>query len=63
MNLKNTAKGGNSNYQIFFDFCENVDDINEGDIVLIGWALIGKFIVVDNDENNDLLEYYKNRKK
>jgi hypothetical protein len=47
--LINLAKGGNSNYQIFFDLCENINKIEENDIVLIGWALIGKFIIADKN--------------
>lgn len=45
--LINCARGGASNYQIFFNFCERVKEINENDIVLIGWALIGKFLIAD----------------
>jgi hypothetical protein len=52
--VKNCARGGNSNYQIFFDFCENIDLINDGDIILIGWALLGKFIIADNNRFNNI---------
>lgn len=56
-NLNNFAKGGNSNYQIFFDFCENIKSIYENDIVLVGWALIGKFIIADNNGFNNIHPY------
>lgn len=39
----NLAKGGYSNYQIFEDYANNCKDIQPGDIVIIGWALITKF--------------------
>lgn len=56
-NLKNCAKGGNSNYQIFFDFCEKINLINDGDVILIGWALLGKFIIADNNQFNNIHPY------
>ena len=54
MSLTNLAKGGNSNYQIFFDLCENINQIEENDIVLIGWALIGKFILAEKNEFSNI---------
>lgn len=41
--LKNLARGGESNYQIFQDICDNCHHIKEGDIVIVGWGLITKF--------------------
>ena len=52
--LVNLAKGGNSNYQIFFNLCENINQIEENDIILIGWALIGKFIIADNNQFSNI---------
>ncbi len=54
LGLKNLAKGGNSNYQIFFDLCEHVNQIEENDVVLIGWALIGKFIIANKNEFSNI---------
>lgn len=54
LNLKliNLAKGGNSNYQIFQDFCDHSHLIKENDFVIIGWGLIQKFRI---SENNNFL--------
>ncbi len=46
--VKNFAKGGNSNYEIFQNFCDNCGLIKENDIVIIGWALIVKFRISEN---------------
>jgi hypothetical protein len=48
--LKNFAKGGNSNYQIFQDFCDQSHLIKENDIVVIGWGLIQKFRISQNNK-------------
>ena len=48
-NLINRARGGNSNYQIFQDFCDNCHLIKENDIVIIGWGLIQKFRISENN--------------
>jgi hypothetical protein len=48
--LKNLAKGGDSNYQIFQDFCDNCHNIKEKDIVIIGWGLITKFRISYNNQ-------------
>lgn len=47
--LVNYAKGGNSNYQIFQDFCDSCHLIKENDIVIIGWGLIEKFRISENN--------------
>jgi hypothetical protein len=47
--LKNLAKGGDSNYQTFQTICDNCHEIKENDIVIVGWGLITKFrISYDN---------------
>ena len=48
--VKNFARGGNSNYEIFQNFCDNCHLINENDIVIIGWALIVKFRISENQK-------------
>jgi hypothetical protein len=50
LNLINLAKGGNSNYQIFQDFCDYCHLIKENDIVIIGWGLIQKFRISENNK-------------
>jgi hypothetical protein len=52
--IKNLAKGGNSNYQIFQDFCDVSSQISENDVVIICWGLITKFRTVwnNNFKNN-----------
>lgn len=48
--VKNFSKGGNSNYQIFQDFCDASGEIDEGDIVIICWGLLSKFRTVKDDQ-------------
>jgi hypothetical protein len=50
MNVKNLAKGGDSNYQIFQDFCDNSDNFNENDIVIVCWGLLTKFRTVSSNQ-------------
>lgn len=47
---QNHGKAGNSNYEIFQNFCDKSNSINEGDLVIIGWSLVSKFRIV-NDNN------------
>jgi hypothetical protein len=56
--VKNLAKGGNSNYQIFQDFCDNSDNFNEDDIVIVCWALLTKFRTVTY---NQFMNQYPNK--
>jgi len=53
-NLQNYAKGGNSNYQIFFDLCNNASQFEENDIVLVGWGLLGKFIIANKNQFDNI---------
>jgi hypothetical protein len=48
--LKNLARGGDSNYQIFQDICDNCHKIKEEDIVIVGWGLITKFRISYNNQ-------------
>lgn len=52
--LKNFSFGGKSNYQIFFDVCDNIEKFSKNDILIVGWALLGKFIIVDNNHFIDI---------
>jgi hypothetical protein len=77
--LKDLGKGGNSNYQIFQDYCDNCHLINKDDIVIIGWGLLDKFRIAFNNnlvnvhpngvngypnfKKESLLEIIKNRNK
>lgn len=47
--VNNFAKGGNSNYEIFQNFCDKCNLIKENDIVIIGWGLITKFRLSENN--------------
>lgn len=42
-NLINLGKGGSDNNTIFESFIKNIDNIKDGDIVIIGWSDIGRF--------------------
>lgn len=57
MNVRNFAKGGNSNYQIFQDYCDYCHLIQENDIVIVGWGLIAKFRI---SENNKVINIHPN---
>lgn len=48
--LKNLAKGGDSNYQTFQTICDNCHEIKEDDIVIVGWGLITKFRISHNNQ-------------
>ena len=48
--VKNLAKGGNSNYQIFQDYCDSCHLIQSNDIVIVGWGLIDKFRISQNNK-------------
>jgi hypothetical protein len=41
--LINLGKGGSDNYTIFESFMKNIDNIKNGDIVIIGWSEVGRF--------------------
>jgi hypothetical protein len=47
LNLENKAEGGSSNYTIFTQFTDVVDEIKEGDIVIFGWTNVLRFVIVD----------------
>ena len=50
MEVINTALGGLDNYSIFEFFCNNVDKINPGDVVVIGWSDTTRFRLVKDIE-------------
>ena len=39
----NLGKGGSDNYTIFENFINNIDNIKNDDIVIIGWSDVGRF--------------------
>jgi len=43
LELINLGKGGSDNYTIFESFIKNIDNIKNGDIVIIGWSEVGRF--------------------
>ena len=47
LNLENKAEGGSSNYTIFTQFTDVVDEIKEGDIVIFGWTNVLRFVIAD----------------
>lgn len=50
-NLINYAKGGNSNNQIFEDFCSCSDILKEDDIVIIEWSYMTRYRWVNFNSN------------
>lgn len=57
-NIKNLAKGGSSNYDTFQLICDNSNLINENDVVIVGWGLLGKFRV---SHNNQFISVYPDK--
>lgn len=53
MNIKVTARGGNSNNQIFDDVCTHSDEFRKGDIVIINWTYRHRFRWSSLQKNND----------
>jgi hypothetical protein len=48
-NFSNYGKGGACNYDIFQRFCDNLDKINKGDLVIVGWTDAVRFRIASND--------------
>lgn len=53
LSIENKAIGGCDNYTIFQTICDNVENINDGDIVIIGWTDIIRFRFA-HPEHDDL---------
>lgn len=51
LNEINKSKGGNDNYTIFENICQNINEIKENDIVIIGWSNNIRFRIIDNNNN------------
>lgn len=51
MDYINTAKGGNSNEFIFYEFINQYKNIMNGDYVIFGWSEMTRFEYVDTKEN------------
>ena len=49
LNLQNKAEGGSSNYGIFRQFTDIVDEIKKGDVVIFGWTSVLRFIVANGE--------------
>lgn len=49
--INNYGTSGCSNYEIFGEFCKNVNNFQSGDIVIIGWTFKERFRLVDMDTN------------
>ncbi len=45
---KNLGMGGSSNSQILWEFSKVCDQIAEGDMVIIGWTQLARFIIPEN---------------
>ena len=57
-NLINLGKGGSDNNTIFESFIKNIDNIKDGDIVIIGWSDIGRFRLAT--KNNEWCSFVPN---
>lgn len=58
LNVKNKGVGGSSNYFIFNKFIENIDYFKEGDIIIIGWTSLLRFMWANNESLFTLLPSY-----
>jgi hypothetical protein len=52
VSLNNYAIGGISNDEIFSIFCQNINKIKCGDIVIIGWSFKERFRIIDDNTGN-----------
>ena len=55
LNLKNLAKAGNSNDKMFYDLCDNIDKIEEGDIIIYQFS---SFDRIGHFTNQDYHSYF-----
>ena len=59
--LINLGKGGSDNNTIFESFIKNIDNIKDGDIVIIGWSDIGRFrLATKNNTWNSFVPSHEN---
>lgn len=52
---KTVATSGNSNYHIFNNICENVDNFQENDIVIVEWSMLNRFGLPTDLEDEEKL--------
>ena len=52
VDLKNMGEAGIDNYSILEKICEQIDNIDDNDIIIINWAPIIRFRLVDQNEKN-----------
>lgn len=52
MRLQNMGVGGDSNYGIFYQFIRVCEKFESGDIVIVGWANLTRFIAANIDEGH-----------
>lgn len=45
-------KFGNANQSIFYNFCQTIDEIQSGDIVIVEWTFLERYIWVDEYSNH-----------
>ena len=48
LEYSNYAEGAAGNHQILHQFCEHIHEIQEGDIVVIGWSFMGRYRWADD---------------
>ncbi len=47
----NKGKGGTSNITILSSLIKNINEIEDGDIVIVGWTSLNRFRIIDMGEN------------
>lgn len=45
--LVNYGQPGTGNDSIFYEFCKHVNEINKGDLVIIGWTFVARYMWAD----------------
>lgn len=56
----NKAVPGSDNYSIFQSFCDYINDMNKGDVVIIGWSSILRFRLVTDSPTKNWLSILPN---
>lgn len=52
---KNRGIGATSNYKIFYQFCNFCSEIEDGDVVVVGWTHPYRFILANDTHLQDIL--------
>ena len=60
MNLQNKGQGATGNDDIFIKFCNSSHLFNQGDVVIVGWTQILRYLLAIEDEGGKLVNILPN---